>query len=209
MAIENLQEVQNYLTTNNVEGNEVKTYLDGFKVQPTLENFKTKLNDADFRSFMDTEKDNHFNKANATWQTNNLDRLYQERFVKENPLADPKDIEIKKMKAMIEQIQNDGNKKDLTNKAFKLAEQMELPTSLVDFFVSTDEVTTVKNLEVLGNVFKAHVEKLVSEKLKGSTPKTGSGKAEGTTKEDFNKMPYKERMNLYNENPELYKELNK
>ena len=64
--------------------------------------------------------------------------------------------------------------------------------------------TVINKLVTLG------VEKQVAERLKGGyVPPTGTKTTTGTTKEDFNKMPYKERIALYNENQELYNELNK
>lgn len=47
-------------------------------------------------------------------------------------------------------------------------------------------------------------------KFKGATPEDGSeGTDTGLTKEKFNKMSYKERLNLYNENKDLYDSLTK
>ena len=41
---------------------------------------------------------------------------------------------------------------------------------------------------------------------KTSTPPANNGKS-GVTKEDFQKMSYKDRLQIYNENPDLYNEL--
>ena len=46
-------------------------------------------------------------------------------------------------------------------------------------------------------------------KMKGATPDDGSGGDPGITKEKFNRMSYKERMNLYNTDKELYDSLTK
>ena len=206
MAIENFEEVKQYFETNK-ENEDVKSYIGGFTTTDRVDTF---LNTEDGKKLLQPKLDSYHGKGLETWKTNNLDKLYQERFTKENPLADPKDVELNKMKAMIEKMQSDGNKKDLTNKALKIAEQKKIPSLLVDFFVGIDEETTTKNLEVLESAFSTQVEAIVLERLKGGyKPPMGSKQTTGTTKEDFNKMSYKERIALYDENQELYNEFNK
>jgi putative sigma-54 modulation protein len=51
------------------------------------------------------------------------------------------------------------------------------------------------------------VEKLVNERLKGSTPKSSTSKGNSITKEQFSKMGLAERQKLYTENRELYNKL--
>lgn len=45
--------------------------------------------------------------------------------------------------------------------------------------------------------------------VSGTTPNNNGGSAGGVTKEQFSKMGYKERVNLYNTNKELYDQLSK
>jgi len=207
-----LSEVQEYLTTNK-DSEGVKTYLDSFKVQPSLEVFKNKLNDSDFKSFMDSEKDKHLTKGIETFKTNNLDRIYNERFNVENPTADPKEIaNNKKMadfEAKIANMEKEGIRKDLTSKSQKIAIEKKLPLDLVDFFIGENEEVTVKNLDKLEAIFASHVETLVTERLKGGsyTPPKGSGNSGGKnpfSKETFNLT---EQGKMFKENPELAKTL--
>lgn len=46
------------------------------------------------------------------------------------------------------------------------------------------------------------------ELLNGRTPVAGDGAPLGISKEQFQKMGYRERLELYNDNPELYEHLN-
>ncbi|MBU3112125.1 DUF4355 domain-containing protein [Clostridium lacusfryxellense] len=176
MAIENFAEVQEYLTTNNVEGNEVKTYMDSLKVAPTLEVFKSKLNDADFKSFMDSSNDKYSQKSLDTWKTNNLQGLVDSKVKELYPTLDPKDAKVNELKLMIENMQKESTHKDLTNSAMKIAQEKKLPMDLMDFFIGVDEPTTIANLGKLEGVFATHIEKMVAERLKGSgsTPPKGS-----------------------------------
>ena len=70
-----------------------------------------------------------------------------------------------------------------------------------------DAESTFENIKIFEAKFNEAVEKLVNERLKGKTPKAQTGAAEGVTKEAFDKMSYKERLELYNSDPELYNKL--
>ena len=209
MTVENIGEITEYLTTN-AEVPEVKTYLESFRVQPTLEIFKSKLNDPDFKSFLDSSNDVHSSKSLKTWQDNNLDKIYQERFLRENPTADPRDVELTNMKNMIEQMKAEGNHKELTIKTSKLIQEKHLPMELLEILQGSDEATTIANLTALETVFSAHVEAMVAERLKGGyTPPAGTKSTGAVTKEMFAKMGYSERAKLATEQPAIYKELAK
>lgn len=205
----NFQEIKKWLEENK-ENVEVKTYLDSFKVEPTLEVFKGKLkNDKDFKAFLDSEKDKHLSKGIETFKTNNLEKLIDEEVKKRFPQADPKDTELAKLKAEIEKMQKESLKKDLTNKAIKIATDKKLPVDLVDFLIGESEESTVKNIEKLESAFNTNLETLVQERLKTNSyvPPKNDGNT-SITKEDFNKMGYLERVKLSSENPDLYKQLN-
>lgn len=163
MPIENFAEVQEYLNTNNVEGNEVKTYLDSLKVavQPTLEVFKGLTNtNVDYKSFMDSEKDKHSTKNMETWKTNNLTKLVDDEVNKRFPKADVKDVEFAKYKAeqekitastnaVIAKMQADGTRKDNGKRATQIAQEGGLSTSLIkhlDRLVGTTLEETENNV---------------------------------------------------------------
>ena len=105
MAIDNFDEVKNYFETNK-DSEDVKGFLGGFS---SLDVFKEKLNsDPNFKSFMDSEKDKHLSKGIETFKTNNLSKLVDEEVKKRFPEADPKDTELAKLKAQLDQMQKDS-----------------------------------------------------------------------------------------------------
>lgn len=83
--------------------------------------------------------------------------------------------------------------------------------SILDVVVSEDEEVTktrAKNMVDLISAQKAAVEKAVKAELLKSTPKPPTGDGGSTiTKESFQKMGWKERTELKQQNPELYKQL--
>ncbi|MBU3098378.1 MULTISPECIES: DUF4355 domain-containing protein [Clostridium] len=196
MPIENFAEVQEYLTANNVEGNEVKTYMDSLKVEPTLEVFKGLAStNVDFKSYMDSEKDKHSAKGLETWKINNLGKAVDDEVNKRFPKADPKDVEFAKYKAeqekttaatnaTIAKMIADSAHKDLTNKALQYASEKKLPADLVGYFIGADQETTDKNLEKLMATMTAHDEAIKLEFAKGNsyTPPAGGTTLTGDEK---------------------------
>jgi hypothetical protein len=157
----------------------------------TLDAFKEKLqSDKSFIGFMDSARESHFTKALETWKTNNLDKLVQTKVKELYPEQDPKDLEVANLKKMIEDMQKDQIKKDLTNKAFKVANEKKLPVELIDFVVGNDEETTMKNIETLSSIFAKHDEEIKTGLLKEHSyvPPVGGelGKANPWAKDSFN-----------------------
>ena len=73
-----------------------------------------------------------------------------------------------------------------------------------------DAEKTFENIQLFEAKFNGAVEKVVTERLRGNVPKTTtSSGTTSITKEQFRSMSYMEKMNLYNENKELFNELNK
>ncbi|MBV4440110.1 DUF4355 domain-containing protein [Clostridium tyrobutyricum] len=148
----------------------------------TLDAFKEKVEkDADFKSFMDSEKDKHSTKSLETWKTNNLQKEIDAEIKKRYPDKDPKDKALEDLKAKMEKMEAESLKKDLTNKALKTMTEKKLPADLVNFIVGSDEDTTNKNLETLEKIFNQHDESIKTEILKNDTYKPGGqGGAEPT-----------------------------
>ena len=207
MAIENLAEVSAYLDTNK-DLPEVKGYIGGFITTDRVNNF---LEGEDGKKLLQPKLDVYHNKSLESWKTNNLDKIYKDRFIIENPGADPKDIKYQELENRFNLAEQGRLKETLTNKALKLAQEKKLPIELIDFVIGSDESSTIKNIDMLSAIFLTHDEALKTELLKGNTyvPPTGNKTPITVTKEDFDKMTYQNRIKLLSENPELYKELNK
>ncbi|WP_160678747.1 DUF4355 domain-containing protein [Clostridium sp. C8-1-8] len=140
------------------------------------------LNDNTFKSFLDSEKDKHHSKALETWKSNNLNKLIDDEITKRFPQADPKDLKLQELQKQIEQMQKDTVRKDLTNKAIKIANEKKLPLDMIDFLIGQDEESTTKNLEKFESVFNTSLEQQVQTKLSGGyTPP--SDKQTGLTEE--------------------------
>jgi len=141
-----------------------------------LEAFKGKMNDADFKSYMDSEKDKHLTKGIETFKTNNLSALIDIEVKKKYPTKDPNELAMENMKAEMEKMKTESARKDLKTNAMKQLSDKKLPTDLVDYFIGADEATTTENLTKFETMFNAGVTSSVAEKLKGGyIPPEGKG----------------------------------
>ena len=182
-----INEIKTFIESNQ-DNEEVKNYIGGFITPDRVSGF---LESEDGKKILQPKLDSYHAKGLDSWKTNNLDKLYQERFSKENPAADPKDVELNKLKAEFEVMKNESTRKELTNKALKTAQEKKLPTDLIDYFVGNDEETTSKNLEKFIATMAAHDEAIKLEFARGNsyTPPGTNGNVGGDekTREEISK----------------------
>ena len=91
--------------------------------------------------------------------------------------------------------------------ASKVLANRNLPIEFVDYIVAEDADTMLDNINIFERAFKAAVADEVTKKLASPTPKSGSAKQTGLTKEEFSKMNLAQQAEIYRTNPSLYKEL--
>ena len=93
------------------------------------------------------------------------------------------------------------------NEASKILADKGLSLSLVDFVVAEDAETMNDRIKVLDKAFKESVKREVEKRLGSSAPKKNLPPDETITKEQAKKMGIRERQQLLNNNPDLYKTL--
>lgn len=165
MAIENFDEVKAYFEANK-DNEDIKGYVNGFVTTDRVDNF---LNSEDGRKLLQPKLDIYHSKSLESWKNNNISKLVDEEVKKRFPDADPKDIELKKLQAQLDKMQNDSARKDLTNKTLKQFQDKKLPTELVDYIIGTDEEVTMKNIEMLTELFAKRDEAIKTELAKGNS----------------------------------------
>ena len=99
-------------------------------------------------------------------------------------------------------------RKELTAEAKAMLSERYLPVELVNVVDLTSAETVSQSVAVLQKSWEQAVQKGVQEKLKGgATMKQEPVDSDGITKEEFARMGYQSRNELYQKNPELYKKL--
>ena len=98
----------------------------------------------------------------------------------------------------------------LLNETSKQLASKNLPIQFAEMLKGNDAEKTFENIQLFEAKFNEAVEKVVTERLRGTVPKTTTtSNIASITKEQFNKMNLVQRQELYNTDRELYNELSK
>ena len=118
--------------------------------------------------------------------------------------------ELSKQKEAFESERAQFNREKLELQTVKELSAEGLPT-LFSSYVLADSAEQIKdNIKNFKSMWQAEIEKAVDERLQGRTPKTANKPNGDTiTKDQFSKMGYSERLNLFNTDPDLYEQLQK
>lgn len=121
--------------------------------------------------------------------------------------AQRKEYEFNQKVAELEAREKEFNLMQNKLEASKVLANRDLPIEFVDYIVADDADTMMENINTFEKAFKAAVADAVTKKMASPTPKGGSVKQTGITKEDFKKMNLAQQAELFRTNPALYKEL--
>lgn len=174
-----LKDVKEYLEQQK-ENQEVKAYLqdlskiDVARMQTEIES------NQDIKSWLDSEKDKHFNKGLDTWKNNNLQKLIDDAISKANPAETPEQKQIRELTERLNKKEAEEKRQILMNKALLKADEKKLPKEIVSYFLGDDEEQTDQNLTKLEEIFNQHITSAVEERLKGGykPPKNDDSKTD-------------------------------
>lgn len=158
---------------------EVIKALKEFEGSEEYNNFISGLiNDERVNAYLDTDNgkklmqprlDRYSNKSLESWKANNLQGLVDAKVKELYPDADPKDIEIQKLKQELAEQKASALRQTLTNKALTVANEKGLPADLVGYFIGADEDSTMENLSNFEKIYTGAISAKVDEKLKGAS----------------------------------------
>ena len=118
--------------------------------------------------------------------------------------------ELLKQKESFESERAQFNREKLELQTVKELSAEGLPTTFSSYVLADSAETIKDNIKNFKSMWQAEMEKAVNERLQGKTPKTANKPNGDTiTKDQFNKMGYSERLNLFNTDPDLYEQLQK
>ena len=166
------------------------------------------LNDKNFMSFLDSEKDKHADKVLKTWKANNLEKVIESEVLKRTSTKETP--EQKAIRELQEQLASLSKEKEVATRQAKFKDvmvQKNIPTSLTNFLLGEDDETTEANINIFEEAMSSYVEKQVNAKLKDSSYVPPKGDKVNIDKTKFSKMTLMEKQNLFDENPELFREL--
>lgn len=161
-----------------------------FKVEPTLDAFKAKLSEKEFKSFMDSEKDTHANKALDTWKSNNLQTIINDEVLKATgKKKTPEQIQIEKLQKDFEEQKAKAERAETVAKYKDVLAEKKIPMEMIDYFLTDNEETTNTRIDN----FTTYVEGMVSSGVKeqissGNYTPPGENGAGELTANDIAKM---------------------
>ncbi|WP_097026170.1 DUF4355 domain-containing protein [Clostridium peptidivorans] len=143
----------------------------------TLEAFKGKLKEKDFKAFLESENDKHFNKALGTWKENNLEKEL-DPFIKEkypDLVTDPTQKKLLELEKELEKERKSNARKDLLTEVMKYAADKKLPASVVEKCLGEDFDKTKEVIDSIAEDWSKGLETMVTEKMKSNSYVPGKG----------------------------------
>lgn len=147
----------------------------------TLDAFKGKLKEKEFKAFLESENDKHFNKALNTWKENNLEKEL-EPFIKEkypDLITDPTQKELAELKKQLAEEKAANARKDLLAQAIGYAKDKKLPNSIVEKCLGEDFDKTKEIIDAVSKDWSEGLEAIATEKMKKSSYVPGGTDANG------------------------------
>ena len=157
------------------------------------------------KTFTQEELDKILNKKFAQWQKKTEEAKAEAERKAKLTEAEKLAEERKEFEAMKKQFEYEQR----VNSTSKVLASNNLPIEFADFLVGENEEVTSQRVDLFKDAFNNALEKAITERLRGATPKVATSNASQVTKEDFQRMNMVQRQRLFNENRELYNELTK
>ena len=184
---------------NNVVNETVEAQVEGGAVEVDTVEVKEE------KTFTQAELDKILNKKFAQWQKKTEEaKIEAERKAKLTE-AEKLAEERKEFESMKRQFEYEQR----VNSTSKVLASNNLPIEFSDFLVADTEEATAQRVDLFKNAFNKAVEKLVTERLRGNTPKVGISSNKEISKKEFRNMSYKQKMDLYNKDKDLFDKLSK
>ena len=122
---------------------------------------------------------------------------------KANEGLTPEQVQLKELQAQLDAMKAEKEQAELLNSNVRKLKEVGLNTDLARFIKEDSDIDFFKNL------INDSVKTQIQQKLGKSSykPPAVDNNLNTITKEQFNKMGYKERLKLYNEDKELYEKL--
>ncbi|HDA0137182.1 DUF4355 domain-containing protein [Staphylococcus aureus] len=162
----NIEEVKSFFEEHKGD-KEVKDYLKGLKTV-SVDDVKGFLDTEEGKRFIQPELDRYHSKGLESWKEKNLEDLIEQEVRKRNPEQSEEQKRISALEQELEKRDAEAKREKLRSNALGKAQELNLPTSLVDRFLGDSDEDTEQNLKALKETFDKYVQKGVESKFKSS-----------------------------------------
>lgn len=111
-------------------------------------------------------------------------------------------------RAQFEQERKEFQRTQLLNQTMLELQKENLPVSFAEYMMDESAEKIASNISDFKKLWQEELQSAVDERIKSKSPKAGSTQKTTITKDEFKKMSYREKVALYETNPDLYKSLN-
>ncbi|MBJ6141307.1 DUF4355 domain-containing protein [Staphylococcus aureus] len=162
----NIEEVKSFFEEHK-DDKEVKDYLNGLKTV-SVDDVKDFLDTEEGKRFIQPELDRYHSKGLESWKEKNLENLIEQEVQKRNPEQSEEQKRISALEKELEKRDAEAKREKLRSNALGKAQELNLPTSLVDRFLGDSDEDTEQNLKALKETFDKYVQEGVESKFKSS-----------------------------------------
>lgn len=150
----------------------------------TLEAFKGKLKEKEFKDFINGEGGKDFEKRLKEWKKANLEKELEPFIQEKYPdlVTDPTQKKILELEKKLADEQKANARKDLITEAIKYANEKKIPSNLVENFLGEDLEKTKVNLDSFVESINPWVQEQVDERLGASAWIPGGTGSSGASK---------------------------
>lgn len=127
-----------------------------------------KIADEEGKRFIQPELDRYHSKGLESWKEKNLENLIEKEVQKRNPEQSEEQKRISALEKELEKRDAEAKREKLRSNALGKAQELNLPTSLVDRFLGDSDEDTEQNLKALKETFDKYVQEGVESKFKSS-----------------------------------------
>ena len=162
----NVEDIKSYFEEHK-DDKDVKEYLSGLKTV-SVDDVKGFLDTEEGKRFIQPELDLYHTKGLKSWKENNLENLIEKEVQKRNPEQSEEQKRITALEQELEKRDAEAKREKLKSYALSKAQELNVPSSLVDRFVGESDEDTDANLQSLKETFDKHIQKGVESKFKAS-----------------------------------------
>lgn len=156
----------------------------------TLNAFKEKLKEPEFKSYLDSVKDKHFDKALETWKSNNLQTIINDEVLKATgKKKTPEQLRIEELEKNFNEQKAKAERAEKIAKYKDVLAEKKIPGEMIDYFLTDDDETTNTRIDNFATYVEGMVNSSVKEKMaNGSYTPPGENGAGDLTVDDIAKM---------------------
>lgn len=191
----------------NKETEVVETVEDVEKVTAEPEEHQEKPKDE--KKYTDADVDKIINKKFAKWKEEAEKAEKEAEKLRKMNTEQKAEYEAKKQSERIAELEAQINRNGLEKEASKMLFEAGITAdeTVLDFVVRNNAEDTQQSVQSLIGLVNTLADAKVQTMLVGKTPTKQEETGQGITKEQFRKMGYQSRNELFQTNPELYNQL--